>query len=101
MAVIIGWLEEGTGRPEVALENLKKRSVCHLEISIVPLGEWISLLGSLFRATVLLTPTVPQLQVVANWFFFSPGFHPNLSGLACSEVCARVLEGERNLKDTK
>ena len=37
--VIMGWLEEGTGRPEAASENKNEWNVCHLESSDVPVGE--------------------------------------------------------------
>lgn len=37
--VIMGWLEEGTGRPEATLENKSKWNMCHLEICAVPTGD--------------------------------------------------------------
>lgn len=36
MEVIIGWLEEGTRRPEAVLENKSRWNVCHLESCAVP-----------------------------------------------------------------
>lgn len=78
------WLEEGTGRPEAALENKSKWTMCHLESCAVPMGEsrFLSSTGC-SAATVPLAPTAAQMHIIytvlAVWDavkYRSAGLHP-------------------------